>query len=246
MEAGCRKVGELARQTGLSVRTLHYYDEIGLLEPSHRSEAGHRLYTSGDVTRLQRIRSLRELGFTLEEIQECLDSPDFALPRVIQLHIAHLRKQIDLQQTLCKRLETIESRLSSADDISVEDLIQTIEVMSMVENLAGKFYTPEQLAEIKECGQRIGEERIREVEAEWPKLIAEVRAEMERGTNPASETVQALAKRWQSLVDEFTGGNPEIAASLNRMYQQEPAVREQAGVDPELFAYIGKAMAAAK
>ena len=59
------KVGELAARTGLSVRTLHYYDEVGLLPPSCRTDGGHRLYTAGDVVRLQQIRSLRALGFTL-------------------------------------------------------------------------------------------------------------------------------------------------------------------------------------
>lgn len=63
------KVGELAEQTGLSVRTLHYYDEIGLLTPSQRTASGHRLYAPGDVIRLQQIKSLRQLGFPLEEIR---------------------------------------------------------------------------------------------------------------------------------------------------------------------------------
>jgi DNA-binding transcriptional MerR regulator len=57
------KVGELARRTGLTVRTLHHYDEIGLLNPSLHTEAGYRLYTAGDVARLQQVLSLRQLGF---------------------------------------------------------------------------------------------------------------------------------------------------------------------------------------
>lgn len=76
------KIGELAEQTGLSIRTLHYYDEIGLLSPSHRSDAGHRLYASEDIVRLQQILSLRQLSFSLKEIRECLASPEFSLPRV--------------------------------------------------------------------------------------------------------------------------------------------------------------------
>src|SRR5918997_4153601 len=75
------KVGELAQRTGLSVRTLHYYDEIGLLAPSRRSEGGHRLYTAEDVVRLQRIKSFRALGFTLREVRRCLDRPGFPPPR---------------------------------------------------------------------------------------------------------------------------------------------------------------------
>jgi DNA-binding transcriptional MerR regulator len=70
------KVGELAKQTGLSVRTLHYYDEIGLLSPSQRTEAGHRLYTADDIVRLQQVKSLRHLGFTLKEIRDYLNRPD--------------------------------------------------------------------------------------------------------------------------------------------------------------------------
>ena len=70
------KAGELAKQTGLSVRTLHYYDEIGLLSPSQRTEAGHRLYTADDIVRLQQVKSLRHLGFTLKEIRDYLNRPD--------------------------------------------------------------------------------------------------------------------------------------------------------------------------
>src|SRR5919206_2272820 len=82
------RVGELARRTGVSVRALHYYDEIGLLSPSRRTEAGHRLYCAEDVVRLQQIRSLRALGFGLEEIRECLNDPSFSVQRVIELHIS--------------------------------------------------------------------------------------------------------------------------------------------------------------
>ena len=69
MQPTAMKVGELAKRTGVSVRTLHYYDEIGLLSPSHRSEAGYRLYSAEDIARLQQIKSLRQLGFRLEEIR---------------------------------------------------------------------------------------------------------------------------------------------------------------------------------
>jgi DNA-binding transcriptional MerR regulator len=72
------KVGDLARRTGLTVRTLHHYDAIGLLKPSLHSEAGYRLYTAGDIARLQQVLSLRQLGFSLDEVRDCLDRPDFS------------------------------------------------------------------------------------------------------------------------------------------------------------------------
>jgi MerR family transcriptional regulator, thiopeptide resistance regulator len=214
------RVGELARQTGLSVRTLHYYDEIGLLAPSFHTGAGHRLYTARDVARLQQIKSLRQLGFALEEVRDCLGRPDFSPLRVIDMHLARLREQIELQQRLCGRLEAIAAHLRSAEEVSVEAFLQTIEGMTMVE----KYYTPEQLEEFQERARQFGEERIRQAEADWQELIAQVRAEMDRGTDPASETVQALARRWTALVDAFTGGNPEIHKALQQMWTQEQTI----------------------
>ena len=88
------KVGELARRTGLTVRTLHHYDEIGLLKPSLHTAAGHRLYTAADIARLQQVLSLRQLGFSLEQVRDCLDRPGFSPLEVIRLHVARLLEQI--------------------------------------------------------------------------------------------------------------------------------------------------------
>lgn len=234
------KVGELARQTGLTVRTLHHYDEIGLLSPSHRTGAGHRLYGAQDLARLLQILSLRQLGFSLEEIREHMAHPGLSLQRTLDLHVARLDAQIEMQRKLRDRLMTVALRLKSAEEVSVEDFLKTMEEITMFE----KYYTPEQLQEIQERGKQIGEERIHQVEAEWPKLIAEVRAEMEKGTDPASDTVQELARRWKALLAEFTGGNPEIQKGLNKMYTQEPEARQKTGIDQKLMEYVGRAMAA--
>src|SRR5437868_3222625 len=109
------KVGELARRTGLTVRTLHHYDEIGLLKPALHTESGHRLYTAEDLARLQRIKSLRQLGFSLEQVRDWLDRPEFVPLRVLEMHIVRLREQIALQQQLCARLEFAADRLRSAE-----------------------------------------------------------------------------------------------------------------------------------
>src|SRR3954466_4629955 len=85
------KVGELAERTGLTVRTLHHYDAIGLLSPSGRTgsnhNSGHRLYTAADVARLQQILSLKMLGFGLEQIREYLSRGDYDPRRVVRLHL---------------------------------------------------------------------------------------------------------------------------------------------------------------
>lgn len=237
------KVGQLAKQTGLTVRTLHYYEEVGLLVPARRTEAGHRLYGADEVVRLQKVMLLRQLGFSLEDIRAGLDQPGFSLAHAVALRLARLEEEMALQQQLHRRLETIAARLRTAEEISVETFIQTIKVMTMYE----KYYTPEQLKQLEERGRTLGEERIRAAEAEWKDLIAKVRAEMEKGTDPASETMQRLAARWQGLIEEFTGGDPGIYQSLQTMYQQEGASQASQGmVEPGMMAYVAKAMQAGK
>lgn len=239
------KVGELARRTGLSVRTLRYYDEIGLLSPSRRTEGGHRLYTGDDVVRLQRIKSLRALGFTLREVGKYLDGPEVPLAHVIGLHLTRLKERIALQRRLCDRLEAVAERLRSGEKVSSEEFIETVmEVIEMSERV-NKYYTPEQLEYLRRRREEVGEERIREVEAEWPRLMEEVRAEIEAGTDPADERVQALAARWMGLVEEFTGGDPGIERSLNNMWSREENIH---GIDTaqtrELGEYVSRALAA--
>src|SRR3954452_24068121 len=91
------KVGELAERTGLTVRTLHHYDAIGLLRPSGRTDSahgsGHRLYTAADVARLQQILSLKHLRFGLEQIREYLARPDYDPRRVVRMHLERVRGQ---------------------------------------------------------------------------------------------------------------------------------------------------------
>src|SRR5438552_13831378 len=134
------KVGELARRTGLTIRALHHYDEIGLLRPSLHTEAGHRLYTARDVARLQQVLSLRQFGFSLEEVRDCLDRPGFSPLEVIRLHAARLREQIDMQRKLCERLDALAKHFRTAGEVSADEFLRTIEVMTMTEN----YYTPEQ------------------------------------------------------------------------------------------------------
>ncbi len=234
------KVGELARRTGLTVRTLHHYDQIGLLSPSHRSNAGHRLYGERDVKRLQKIVSLRQLGLTLDQISEWLSRPRLSALHVLDLHIRTLREQIGEQQALCSRLEVIAGSLRAREQVSMEEFLNTIEAIQMYE----KYYTPDELEQIKKRGEQVGATRIREVEQEWPLLISQVRAEMEKGTDPTDPRVRKLAEKWMSLVNEFTGGDPKIAAKVKQMYQQEAGLRQQSGIDPAMFDYISKAKAA--
>ena len=227
------KVGELAGATGLTVRTLHHYDEIGLLKPSRRTRSGHRLYGEADVARLQQVTSLRQLGFPLDQIRDLLDRRGVSPREVVELHLARVREQIELQRTLYERLERIAKQLEAAETVSADELIQTIEATTMYE----RYYTPEQLEELNARAALIGEERIRQSQVDWQTLMDEVRAEMERGTDPADPRVQALAARWKALIEEFTGGDPAIAQSLGRMWKEETNIH---GIDTASTRALGE------
>ena len=236
------KVGELAKRTGLTVRTLHHYDAVGLLSPAGRTRAGYRLYTEAEVQRLQQIVSMRELGLSLEEIGDTLDAGETSPLEVVERHLRLLDERIEAQRRLRARLQRVLAAIRSAGTVSAEELLQTIEEITMFE----KYYTPEQLAQLERRREDVGPERIEQVQAEWPELIAQVRAEMERGTDPVDPRMQELARRWQGLVDEFTGGDPDIARSLGNLYREEgeqlQASHGSAVPDPALFDYIGRAM----
>lgn len=242
MNGSLWKIGDLARRTRLTVRTLHHYEEIGLLDPPARTDSGHRLYGEADVVRLQQIVSLRHLGFSLPEIRRCLEGAELSVLGVIELQLGRVREQLAAQQRLCRRLEVIAERLRSAERVSVEEFIQAIQETTM----ANQYYTPEQLREIEERGRSLGAEQIRHAEqVAWPELIAAVKAEMAHGTDPADPRVRELARRWKALVDEFTGGNAEIERSLGRMWREETTIHgTETAPMREMMAYVFRAFEA--
>jgi pimeloyl-ACP methyl ester carboxylesterase/DNA-binding transcriptional MerR regulator len=215
------KVGELAQRTGLTVRTLHHYDAIGLLRPSLHTEAGYRLYTAGDIARLQRVLSLRQLGFTLDEARGCLDRPGFSPLEVIGLHLVRLREQMESQRRLYERLEAIATRLGLAGEVPADEFLDTIEEMTMLENLQEKYFTPEQLQAIKEGREQAGPETLNRMQECWAELIALIRTEMEQGTDPADPKVQEFARRWQELLTQSTGGDPGIKEAMKRLWEEQ-------------------------
>ncbi len=236
------KVGELAERTGISVRALHHYDEIGLLSPSSRTAAGHRLYDRDALLRLQQILSLRRLGLSLEETREMLVNPSTSPLSVIEAHLAKLRRNIRLELELCDRLEVLAERLKRSDTVSTRLLLTSLETTVMIE----KYYSPDQLKELEARGRALGSEAIEAAQREWLELIERARTEMENGSPPDAEPVAIIARRWRELIQAFTGGNPGIEFSLSKMWQEQPQMGQQHGMnlDPELMAYMGKAMAA--
>ncbi|MGW0563373.1 MerR family transcriptional regulator [Streptomyces sp. NPDC003016] len=135
-------VGQVAGFAGVTVRTLHHYDEIGLLSPSGRSHAGHRRYDDADLDRLQRILFYRELGFPLDEVAALLDDPDVDPQE-------HLRRQHELLSGRITRLQEMAAAVETA-----------LEARKMGINL-----TPEEKFEV--FGDHDPEQYAEEVERRW-------------------------------------------------------------------------------
>jgi DNA-binding transcriptional MerR regulator len=128
------KVGALATATGLTVRTLHYYDEIGLLRPSARIAGGHRLYDDADVARLYRIVRLRQLGFPLGRVEEVLAEPEWQLAPAIERHLSEVRRQAAKAALLCTRLAAMAAELARQDSPSPGQVFSTVEEMLMMDS----------------------------------------------------------------------------------------------------------------
>jgi MerR family transcriptional regulator, thiopeptide resistance regulator len=128
------RVGELAASTGLSVRALHYYDQVGLLRPSLRSYAGHRRYNAADVARLYRISLLRRLGFPLHQISAVLEDPEWQLGPAINRHLRDTQARAEIATRLCTRLGAMDAELARQDNPSPEQLFATLEEMTMLDN----------------------------------------------------------------------------------------------------------------
>ena len=107
-----------------------------------------------------------------------------------------------------------------------------------------KYYTKEQLKQLEQRRQIVGEDRIQAVEMEWNELFDRYRAAREQGLDPACDEVRALAQKSRDLIAEFTGGDAGIHASLSNMWRSDPSVKERYGVETELSEYMGRATAA--
>jgi DNA-binding transcriptional MerR regulator len=235
------RIGEVAKATGVTVRALHHYDEIGLLVPSERSASGYRLYSDADVARLYRIRALSAMGFTLAEIGDELlrDGED---PRpAIRRHIERIDERLRLSEQLRTQLTDILATLDRAGEPTGRMFIDAIEVMTRME----RYYTPEQLEELSRRADALGEEGMVKAQDDWTRLIAEVEAHREAGTDPADPRLTPLVERWHALVEQFTGGDSGIRASLQRMYDTEgPEKASRGAVNAATMEYAQRAMRA--
>lgn len=238
---------EFAERAGVTVRALHHYDRLGLLKPSGYTSAGYRLYGERDLARLQQIVTLKFIGLSLKQIRELLDRRELDLTATLRLQRSVIEEQRTHLGTVIEAIERAERVMASGDTPDWEAFKKIIEVINMQNNMdwMKKYYTEEQLEELAARGANGVRERG---ERDWAVLIKEVEEAISTGEDPASEKSQALAARWASLIEAFTGGNPAIAESLRRMYADQANWPDtfQKPYSDEMGGFISKAIAARK
>jgi DNA-binding transcriptional MerR regulator len=236
---------EFAGRAGVTVRTLHHYDRLGLLKPSGYTGAGYRLYGEKDLARLQQIVTLKFIGFPLKQIRELLDLRELDLTATLRLQRNAIEEQRRHLETIIRAIERAERVMRLGELLDWEVFKKIIEVINMQNNMdwMKKYYTEEQLEELAARGAGGVAERGQQ---EWAALIREVEEAVSAGEDPASEKSQALAARWSKLIEAFTGGNPAIEESLKRLYadQSNWPSTFQKPYSNEVEAFISKANAA--
>jgi DNA-binding transcriptional MerR regulator len=233
------KIGELARATGLTVRALRYFDEIALLSPSDRSGAGHRLYSAGDVRRLYRILALRDLGMPLGTVARLLDAQGDDLEPAVREHLGQVDRRIAMHRQLRRRLAALLRVAATAREPSIDRLLAVMEAM-----MESSYFTPDQLARLKERHHRPGGEELTGWQRRWADLAEEVRGHMENNTDPADPAAQDTAARWSTFMDELTGGDKGILSAMYaKLDGKGPEAATRGVIDTEVWEYIRRAFA---
>jgi DNA-binding transcriptional MerR regulator len=239
MENRSWKIGEIASRTGLTIRSLHHYDQIGLFSPSRSTDSGHRLYTDADVTRLHQIISLKQLGFALEEIKVMINNPDYHLTDMLKMHLSRLNEQINILVELRVRLQDIFKLLDSGQTVSSERFMMAIQMMRIIQS---PHFKPGQAEEMKILFKSLGKHELEKSHAEGQQLIAEFRKYKKMGKLPDDPEVAALAERWKREVELFAPADAGFIQSAENYYSEHPEDAVQYGIDKQLYDYIKKAV----
>ena len=218
--AKLRQVKAFANDAGVSVRTLHLYDRLGLLRPAAVSESGYRLYGEAELERLEQILALRFLGFSLQQIKELLQGSDRPLLVALRMQrevVAREKRRLD---DALRALDEAERTLADDGADRWQTLRNVIEVFKMRNDWdwTRNYYSEEVRKRIEERHSNTLKAIIEQGERDWTMLLTEVEEAAERGVDPSSEAAQILAERWRALLAQFTGGDAEIQRGLNRLW----------------------------
>jgi MerR family transcriptional regulator, thiopeptide resistance regulator len=242
---------EFAELAGVTVRALHYYDRLDLLKP-RRTGTGYRLYGGRELERLEQIVALKFLGLPLKQIKAVLKREPMELPDALRMQRKVLEQKRRLLDRAVRAIREAESAVKRGQQTDAAVLKKIFEVIAMQDHSDWmlKYHTPEASKKVEARRQEWTPELQERVSKQWADLMAEAEAAM--GEDPASAKVQSLANRWTRLVEEFTGGDPQVAQGVGRLYADQanwPASFQQQAkpfLNPAVWSFMQKAIAVRK
>lgn len=236
-------VKQLADLAGVSIRTLHYYDEIGLLKPSYVGENSYRYYEDALALRLQQILLFRELGFSLDDIRAILDRPGFDLLAALRAHRRALEDRIGRLQDLIATVDRTIQFVNGEQDMSHKQLF------SGFSEEEEKRYTQEARAqwgaETVDASTRLWnsytQQQKAHILAEGGAIYAGLAALI--GQPPDSPAVQATIARWHQHLRYFYEPTVEMLRGLGQLYVDHPDFKRNIGqFHPDLPAFMRAAI----
>lgn len=221
-------VGEVAKLAGVTVRTLRYYDSIGLFRPAGRTEAGYRLYRTDDLLRLQQIMFYRELNIPLEEIGEVLDNEEFDQISALVSHRDRLLAQKQRTETLIATIDKTLASLKGKTMLTDEELYEgfskeEVQKLKEYEKEAEQKYDPALVAESQKRVRSMSKDQWRRVQEEGDEITRSLAKLI--GGNPSSPEVQeAIGKHYRYLHNFYTP-NTAMYRCLGETYAADSRFR---------------------
>lgn len=219
------RISEVAKLTGITVRELHYYDEVGLLKPSEITEAGYRLYSREDLEILQQILFFRELDFPLSQIKEIMNNPNYDKEEALKKQKELLIQQ---RQRIEGLIKLIEKRIEGDNNMSFKEFdMNEIEEnkKKYAKEVKERWGTSKAYEESEKKTSSYNKEKWGDINQETSEIFKGF-AEL-RNSDPGSEEVQELVRRWQKYItDNFYTCTNEILSGLGLMYVEDERFKE--------------------
>ena len=240
-------VSEVARLAGVSVRTLHHYDAIGLLSPSSRSEASYRLYERADLERLQQILFFRELGFPLEEISRLMGAKAFDRGAALRMQRELLEERVGRLHGMIRAVDAALLALERGTTMSEQQMFEGFDPTAYDEEVRERWGDTKEFQESKRRTARYSKEQWKEIHREGTALFEQIAALMEAGRAATDGQVFELAEKHRLHIDRwFYPCSKSLHRALGEMYVSDPRFTENIDrVRPGLAAFLRDAFRAA-
>lgn len=241
-------IKKLAEMAGVSVRTLHHYDAIGLVAPGSRSASGYRLYGEDELLRLQQVLFYRELDMSLEEIGRILDRPGYdpvaALEAQARLLAARAERIARLMDTVGRTIGRLKGE-NMLDDEELYAGFDKAKIEKVKAEAKERWGGTQAYAMSQKRVAKMSKEDWSRVKAEGEAVDRAAAEAMRRGEDPASASVQSIMARKFEHLRAFYEPTPEMFAGLGRMYAEDERFKKHyEELAPGLAGYLDRAMAA--